>query len=317
MTNRHELRKTLNWRLWTVAALVTVVALALAAYAAAASYESVSGLAASRGVPLPRLNPLGIDGGLAGVILFDIALTWVRQPIGWFRLVARLFAAGTIAANAAAGWPDPVGTGLRIAAPALFVILMEAARTVLLRRDRQDERIPLARWLLAFRPTFAMWRRMKLWQISSYPAALAMDLARRQAIMKLTARYSAGDWRALAPNDLVWMLDEGVLMDEALARVAELTKPEPVVQGRSSGQKKRTRSSGQKRAGSPPNKTAAGSPLKPAVSEAELGTEAQALSILAADPDISGGELGRRLGKSERYGCMLKNRLAGAAPGGG
>ena len=44
--------------------LTWVTTLGLAAYAAAASYESVSGLAAAHHVPLSRLNPLGIDGGL-------------------------------------------------------------------------------------------------------------------------------------------------------------------------------------------------------------------------------------------------------------
>jgi predicted GIY-YIG superfamily endonuclease len=44
-------------------------------------------------------------------------------------------------------------------------------------------------------------------------------------------------------------------------------------------------------------------------------TEAQALKLLADEPDISGGELGRRLGKSESYGCRLKKNLAGSMAG--
>ena len=47
----------------------------------------------------------------------------------------------------------------------------------------------------------------------------------------------------------------------------------------------------------------------------DVDTQAAALEILAAEPDISGSELGRRLGKTERYGCMLKNSLAGSVPG--
>jgi hypothetical protein len=42
-----------------------------------------------------------------------------------------------------------------------------------------------------------------------------------------------------------------------------------------------------------------------------------AASILAAEPHISGGELGRRIGTTTRYGCMLKNRLAGTVTGAG
>jgi Protein of unknown function (DUF2637) len=156
------------WQAWAVGIAIGVIAAGLAVYSAAASYESVSGLAAARGVPLPRLNPLGLDGGLFGVIVINLALIWLRCPLWWLRLIARGFAVGTIAANAAAGWPDPVGIGLRIAAPALFVVLMEAGQAVLLRRhkrERQDggnDGIPFARWLLAPASTFAIWRRMTL-----------------------------------------------------------------------------------------------------------------------------------------------------------
>lgn len=47
----------------------------------------------------------------------------------------------------------------------------------------------------------------------------------------------------------------------------------------------------------------------------ELTTEARALEILAADPDISGSKLGRQLGKSDRYGRDLIKRLTPAQSG--
>jgi len=76
----------------------------------------------------------------------------------------------------------------------------------------------------------------------------------------------------------------------------------------------RARSSGQKRRASSPRNKAAASALKPDVPD-DVDTQAEALRILGEEPGISGGELGRRLGKSERYGCMLKNRLTAALPG--
>lgn len=86
---------------------------------------------------------------------------------------------------------------------------------------------------------------------------------------------------------------------------------------------KLARASGQKRTRkSPPKKAPASTPETPASSPPEVqvpedvDTQAAALEILAKEPDISGSELGRRLGKSERYGCMLKRDLAGSAPGG-
>ena len=48
----------------------------------------------------------------------------------------------------------------------------------------------------------------------------------------------------------------------------------------------------------------------------DLSTEARALKILAEDPDISGSKLGVRLGKSDRYGRDLLNRLTATAANG-
>jgi Protein of unknown function (DUF2637) len=219
-----------------MAALVALIAGGLGAYAAAASYDTVSHLAAAYKVALPRLNPIGIDGGLAGVILLDVAATWLAEPIWWLRLTARVFAAGTVAANAAAGWPDPVGVGLRVAAPVLFVVMTEAGRTLLLRgkhaaerkrkaagrEARRGDRIPRVRWLLDLRGTLAIWKRMRLWREPSYAKAVTMELERVAAIEKLSMEYGPEAWKDRAPADLVWMLTSGVRMPEALERVAGL-----------------------------------------------------------------------------------------------
>lgn len=337
-TRRRELA---TWQ-WVLVAIVGTFALALAVYSAAASYESVFHLALKSGVPLPRLNPIGIDGGLAAIILFDIVLTLIWEPIGWLRFMARLFAAGTIAANVLAGWPSGPGVALRVAAPTLLILIVEGIRVLLLRRNEEHlDSIPVIRWALAPAPTFAIWRRMRLWSIASYPEALAMDARRRRAIRKLTAHYAGRNWRKAAPDDLAWKLRQGLFMEEALAEVEELTVPKRELQGPGSPQNKRrtstrnkARSSGQKRpAISPPSEAAASppepdaaSPLNgetgsasdagsPELAPEDMDTEAQALKILTDKPGISGSELGRRLGKTERYGCILKNKLVGAATG--
>lgn len=242
---RHAAQK---WRGSILVVLIAAIAVGLAAYAAAASYDTVSAQAAIHGVSLPRLNPIGIDGGLFGIIILDITLTWAGSPIWWLRLAARVFALGTVAANAAAGWPSPYGVGLRIAAPALFVLIVEAGRRVLLRarhadeqerrtaaraarhagrtaarEQRRSDRIPRMRWVLDFGGTLAIWKRMQLWREPSYAKAVSMELERLAAIEKLAVSYAPGEWQASAPADLVWMLTAGVRMTEALARVAELT----------------------------------------------------------------------------------------------
>jgi hypothetical protein len=49
----------------------------------------------------------------------------------------------------------------------------------------------------------------------------------------------------------------------------------------------------------------------------DIDAQAEALSILAAEPDIAGSELGRRLGFKPSYGRTLKRRLTETVPGGG
>ncbi|MCI2423861.1 DUF2637 domain-containing protein [Saccharopolyspora sp. K220] len=115
----------------------------LAAYGAAGSYQTLAALAADKGLPLPTLVPVGVDGGLFGVVVVDLVLTWIGHPIVWLRQLVRLLATATVLANAAAGWPDPIAVGLHTAAPVMLLAMIEAARTVLLRRI--DARTPTLR----------------------------------------------------------------------------------------------------------------------------------------------------------------------------
>lgn len=224
-------RKRINWRTFGRAAAITAAAatlglltLGLLTAAGISSYDNLFHLAASRGVPIPHLSPLEIDAGLVVVIALDITLTWLGHPIGGLRMLARVLGIGTIAANVAAGWPDPVGSSMRAFAPVIIVAVTEAFRAFLLRRHRDiaEEGVPFSRWVLAPWPTFILWRRMKLWDIHGYRAAVDMELSRRQAIVKLEMQFG-GEWKSAAPADLVWMLRAGVRMPEALARVRELT----------------------------------------------------------------------------------------------
>ena len=47
----------------------------------------------------------------------------------------------------------------------------------------------------------------------------------------------------------------------------------------------------------------------------DVDTQAEALRILAEDPDIEGSELGRLLGKTPGYGRTLKRKLAPSPAG--
>jgi hypothetical protein len=111
---------------------------------------------------LAGLVPAGIDGGLVGVL--DLVLAWISMPVGWLRQLVRVLSVGTILANAVGGWPDPVAVGLHAAAPVMLLAMVEAGRTVLLRRmGKVDgtlrDSIPLTRWVLAPWRTWLLWRR--------------------------------------------------------------------------------------------------------------------------------------------------------------
>lgn len=345
-----------NWQARTVVAVVAVVAVGLAVYSAAASYETVSHLAATYGVPLARWTPIGLDGGLFGAIIINIGLIWLKKPVWWFGMVARFFAVAVIAANGAAGWPRPIGISLRVAAPVLFVIIMEAAQYVLLyrtdaaeaeRRQKREERIPFARWVLSPIPTFVIWRRKKLWTDSHLPqSAIDAELS----VIRLAELYG-DEWQEKADADLVWMIQSGVNMDQVLDRVRKLltaAAEEPAREAELAAASAALRQAELDRdtaraeaAALDANRAALETRLEAALKggtgklsrgsatpkprasgddgqsdEQKLGTEAAALSIIAQEPNISGSELGRRLGVQPGYGRRLKRNLTTAGAGG-
>jgi hypothetical protein len=80
-----------------------------------------------------------------------------------------------------------------------------------------------------------------------------------------------------------------------------------------SGAKRTAKSAANKTASSPRNKAQSSPPGTEIPNDVD--TQAEALLILAAEPDISGSDLGLRLGKTKRYGQILKNKLAGSVAG--
>jgi hypothetical protein len=227
MSSVSEVPRLSGGQRWALA-VAALLALGLAGYGAVGSYETISDLAESKGVPLPGLVPAGVDGGLVGVVTLDLVLAWTAQPVGWLRQLARLLTIGTVAANASAGWPDPVAVGLHSAAPVMLLVMVEAGRAVLLRRvglasGTARDGIPVGRWVLSPLRTTLLWRRMVLWQIRSYPKAVEAELSLRRARALLRARYGRR-WKRAAPFDLVWMLRTGMSADEVGVRVRSLVE---------------------------------------------------------------------------------------------
>ena len=235
---------------------VAIGAAAIAAIGFVGSYTAVAKLAKAKHFgTFAAIFPIGIDAGISVLLALDLLLTWLRMPLAMLRHTAWLLTAATIVFNAAAAWPDPIGTGMHAVIPILFVVVVEAARHAIGRiaditADKHMEGVRVARWLLSPLPTFLMWRRMKLWELRSYDQVIHLEQSRLIERARLRARYGRR-WRSKAPVSAVMALRltrygralspvSGVLdiehapahrelpPVEAVSRETEPSEPEPV-----------------------------------------------------------------------------------------
>ncbi|MEU4080412.1 DUF2637 domain-containing protein [Streptomyces venezuelae] len=201
---RSEERLRLNRTQKVLIAVVVIGAVAIAGIGFAGSYSAVRELAIRKGFgDFATVLPVGIDAGIAVLLALDLLLTWLRIPFPMLRQSAWLLTAATIAFNAAAAWPDPVGVGMHGVIPILFVVTVEAARHAVGRlaaitADRHMEGVRPWRWLLAPLPTFRLWRRMKLWEIRRYDDVIRAEQQRLVYQARLRGRFGRG-WRWKAP----------------------------------------------------------------------------------------------------------------------
>ncbi|MEU3084520.1 DUF2637 domain-containing protein [Streptomyces albidoflavus] len=191
--------------------LVTLGAVVIAGIGFAGSYNAVRKLATEKDFgTFAYFFPIGIDAGIVVLLGLDLLLTWLRIPFPLLRQAAWLLTAATIAFNAAAAWPDPLGVGMHAVIPVLFVVAVEAARHAVGRiaditADKHMEGVRLTRWLLSPLPTFKLWRRMKLWEVRSYDTAVSLEQARLIYRARLQARYGRA-WRWKAPVEALMPL---------------------------------------------------------------------------------------------------------------
>lgn len=194
--------------------LIIAVAIGVAAIAAigfVGSYAAVRRLAEAKHFgAFAMVFPIGIDAGILVLLALDLLLTWLRMPLAVVRHTAWLLTAATIAFNAAAAWPDPVGTGMHAVIPILFVVAVEAARhaigrTAAITAGRHMDSVRMVRWLLDPISTFRLWRRMKLWELRSYDDVIRLEQSRLIERARLRARYGRR-WRSKAPVSAVMAL---------------------------------------------------------------------------------------------------------------
>ncbi len=184
--------------------VVLTGAVIIAAIGFAGSYAAVRDLAAKKGFgSFSYVFPIGIDAGICVLLALDLLLTWIRIPFPLLRQTAWLLTVATIAFNAAAAWPDPLGVGMHAVIPILFIVTVEAARHAIGRiaditADKHMEGVRLTRWILSPVPTFLLWRRMKLWELRSYEQVIKLEQERLVYQSSLRSRFGRA-WRRKAP----------------------------------------------------------------------------------------------------------------------
>ncbi|GAA2785327.1 hypothetical protein GCM10010441_07870 [Kitasatospora paracochleata] len=189
-------------------ALVAIAGATIAGIGFLGSYTAVRQLAVEQGFgSFSKIFPIGVDLGIIALLALDLLLSWLRIPFFLLRQTAWLLTAATIAWNAASAWPHPLGVGMHAVIPVLFIVIAEAARHAISRLakltdTRHMESVRLMRWVLSPIPTFAMWRRMKLWEIRSVDEAVRLEQMRLAYGMLLEDAFGK-DWAKTAPRSAV------------------------------------------------------------------------------------------------------------------
>lgn len=207
-------------------ALVVALVVIIAAIGFAGSYAAVSHLAAAKGFGrFAKVFPLGLDSGIGAFLALDLLLTWLRIPFPLLRYGAWTLTVATVAFNADAAWPDPIGVGMHAVIPVLFVIAVEAARHAVGRiaditADKHVELPPIKRWIVAPYPTFRLWRRQILWGIRKYDDAVSCERQIRVYRTRLRTEHGRR-WRRTARAEQLLVLNlatrSGLTIAQALA----------------------------------------------------------------------------------------------------
>ncbi|WP_399942874.1 DUF2637 domain-containing protein [Streptomyces sp. BBFR25] len=178
------------------------------------SFDAVSAAAARWGFGEPWMLPVGIDVAIPVFTVANLLLIRMDMALAWVRFVPWALTLVTCGLNVAAGhdvWAK-VAHGTM---PLLWVVFSEVGAHIYAARigaatGRRMEKIRFSRWFLAPVSTFALWRRMTLWEVTSYRRALAYERERLLARADLHERYG-WKWRWKTPRRERVMLRTGEL----------------------------------------------------------------------------------------------------------
>ncbi|WP_327072049.1 DUF2637 domain-containing protein [Kitasatospora sp. NBC_01302] len=205
---------------------------ALAVIGFAGSYSAQRHLAVRHGFGwFSPLFPVGVDMGIVVLYALDLAMIRIGRPKPVLRFAAHVFTLATIAFNIGSGGSvlaDPLGAAMHAIIPCCFLLAVEAVRhfvTQWVEREagRERPKVPLYRWILSPWRTWALYRRMRLWEMPSYEATVKAE-QERIVYRAMLQRERGKNWRKDTPADLmlpIKMARFGLSVDEALAQPAK------------------------------------------------------------------------------------------------
>ncbi|MGQ4514866.1 DUF2637 domain-containing protein [Streptomyces sp. DW26H14] len=169
----------------------------------ASSFAAVSAAAARWEFTAPWMLPIGIDIAIPVFTVANLLLIRMDMRLAWVRFVPWVLTLVTCGLNIAAG----TSTAARVAhgtMPLLWVVFSEIVAHVYAVRigaatGKRMEKIRRSRWLLAPLSTFVLWRRMTLWEVTSYSEALVLE--RERLLARADLRETHGRrWRSQTPR---------------------------------------------------------------------------------------------------------------------
>ncbi|MGW2947503.1 DUF2637 domain-containing protein [Streptomyces sp. NPDC001226] len=285
-----------------LAGLGALAAAGVGALGLIASFEAVSSAAARWGFGAPWMLPVGIDVAIPVFTVANLLLIRMDMALAWVRFVPWALTLVTCGLNVAAGhslWAK-VAHGTM---PLLWVVFSEIGAHVYAVRigaatGRRMEKVRFSRWMLAPLSTFALWRRMTLWEITSYSEALTRERERQLARARLRERHGRR-WRSKTPRP------ERVLLKLGELAPASEDVP-PVVPQQAAEPKPEAPKPPRKRPASAKGKAkTAKAPRTPAV----LLTEAREATADWADDAINAEAIRTTLHCSAANSRVLRDRL--------
>ena len=196
--------------------IATIMGTGVSSLGLASSFSNLDRVAGPHGWGLewPWILPVGMDLAIPTCTIAGLLLVSLDMPLWWVPVIPRLLTIATIYLNAGAEH-NLFGKIASSVLVCLWVVFSEIvghvyASLAALEQGARMESIRKVRWVLAPFSTVTMWRRMQLWEITSYRAGLAQERQRLTRRAELRALYGRR-WRWEMPAQ-----------ERARLRIAEL-----------------------------------------------------------------------------------------------